>query len=51
MNTRRNVLLVPGVIRSVIEGAFVKENYRRCCGIDDSVMVCVLPPVGQSKTG
>jgi len=28
----------------------VKENYRRCCGIDvhkNSVMVCVLPPLGQ----
>jgi hypothetical protein len=33
----------------------VKENYHRCCGIDvhkaNSVMVCVLPPVGQSRMG
>src|SRR5438128_111084 len=45
MNTRRNVFLVPGVLRLAIKGAFVKENYRRCCGIDvhkNSVMVCVL---------
>jgi transposase len=38
----------------VIEGAFVKENYRRCCGIDvhkNNVMVCVLPPAGQSHLG
>jgi transposase len=30
----------------------VKENYRRCCGIDvhkNSVMVCVLAPVGQAQ--
>jgi transposase len=36
----------------VIEGAFVKESHRRCCGIDvhkKSVMVCVLPAVGQAR--
>ena len=30
----------------------MKDGYRRCCGIDvhkNSVMVCVLPPVGQSQ--
>jgi transposase len=30
----------------------MKENYRRCCGIDghkNSVTVCVLPPVGQMR--
>ena len=30
----------------------MKEKHRRCCGIDvhkDSVMVCVLPPMGQSQ--
>src|ERR1700686_2215654 len=35
-----------------VEGALVKEKHRRCCGIDvhkDSVMVCVLPPMGQSQ--
>ncbi len=28
----------------------MKEEYRRCCGLDvhkDSIVVCVLPPVGQ----
>jgi transposase len=43
--------IVPGVLRSVIEGAFVKQNHRRCCGIDvhkKSVTVCVLPGVGQA---
>jgi len=32
----------------------VKQNHRRCCGIDvhkNSVTVCVLPPVGQPRTG
>jgi len=36
------------------EGAFVKANHRRCCGIDvhkNSVTVCVLPPVGQAHLG
>ena len=55
MNTRRNVFfIVPGVLRSVIEGAKMKPNHRRCCGIDvhkSSVTVCVLAPVGQSHLG
>jgi hypothetical protein len=45
-------IFVPGVLRSVIEGALVKQNYRRCCGIDvhkSSVTVCVLAPVGQPQ--
>ena len=32
----------------------MKENHRRCCGIDvhkNSVMVCVLPPVGEAHQG
>ncbi len=32
----------------------MKENYRRCCGIDvhkKSVTVCVLAPVGQLSAG
>lgn len=32
----------------------MKENHRRCCGIDvhkSSVLVCVLPPVGQPQLG
>lgn len=32
----------------------MKENQRRCCGIDvhkNSVTVCVLPPVGQAQPG
>src|SRR5215831_7589273 len=36
-----------------VEGAVVKPNHRRCCGIDvhkNSVTVCVLPPVGQART-
>jgi hypothetical protein len=43
--------IVPGVLRSVIEGAFVKQNQRRCCRIDvhkKSVTVCVLAGVDQA---
>jgi transposase len=32
----------------------VKENHRRCCGIDvhkNNVVVCVLPAVGQAHQG
>ena len=32
----------------------MKENHRRCCGIDvhkNNVVVCVLPPVGQAHQG
>ena len=32
----------------------MKENHRRCCGIDvhkNNVVVCVLPPVGQPHQG
>lgn len=51
MNTRRNVsLIVPGVLRSAIEEDIVKQDYRRCCGIDvhkNSVTVCVLAPSGE----
>src|ERR1051326_117866 len=42
---RRPLLGVEGSIR-------MQDGYRRCCGIDvhkNSVMVCVLPPVGQSQ--
>jgi transposase len=45
-------ITVPGVLRSAIESKehSVKENHRRCCGIDvhkNSVTVCVLAPMGQ----
>jgi hypothetical protein len=32
----------------------MKENHRRCCGIDvhkNGVLVCTLPPVGQPHMG
>jgi transposase len=53
MNTRRNVFSSSQAsFARRSKEHFVKENHRRCCGIDvhkNSVTVCVLPPVGQRQ--
>jgi len=54
MNTRRTVISLQRSFARPSEGAHLKEDYRRCCGIDvhkNSVLVYVLPPVGQPQLG